>query len=290
LGRFCAIVGVWTAATAAYALPISTVTIDFETEDDMVTPLVDGQSVYSTPRPDRPASPAIAYSNDTALEFGNLFNVSSTMIGAGSGHLGPAIFNSNMAPADTQDDDLLVGLGNVLLLHRTEGPNHDFDATHGLVFRNPNDEADFNDRGSVVFDFLVPLVRPVSIDLADIDDNVEVTVVLTDNLGRERVYLVPENWTTDINLNPAGQGYRTLDLQTLLAQAAEPLAGGSPATVSQNAGYNGSFVVSLEVVFGGSSPSGALDNLVFDVIPEPSTAVLSVAALGVAFVRRRRLT
>jgi hypothetical protein len=291
LGNLFALVGFWAAtASMVYGLPISTFTIDFETEDDFVTPLVDGQSVYSTPRPDRAASPAIAYSNDTVLEFGNLFNVSSTVIGAGAGHLGPAIFNSNMAPADTQDDDLLVGLGNVLLLHRTEGPNHDFGPTHGLVFRNPNDEADFEDRGSIVFDFLVPLVRPMSMDLADIDRNVEVVVVLTDNLGRVRTYLVPENWTTDINLNPAGQGYRTLDLQTMLAQAAEPLATGGPATASQDAGYNGGHVVRLEVQFVGSSPSGALDNLIFEVIPEPSTAMLGMVGMGCALAARRRLS
>jgi hypothetical protein len=291
LGNLIALAGLWAAtASVVYGLPISTYTIDFETEDDFVTPLVDGQSIYSTPRPDRAASPAIAYSNDTVLEFGNLFNVSSTVIGSGAGHLGPAIFNSNMSPAETQDDDLCVSLGNVLLLHRTEGPNHDFDPAHGLVFRNPNDEADFEDRGSIVFDFLVPLVRPMSIDLADIDRNVEVVVVLTDNLGRERTYLVPENWTTDINLNPAGQGYQTLDLQTLVAQAAEPLATGGPATASQVPGYNGGHVVRLEVQFIGSSPSGALDNLIFEVIPEPSTAMLSLAGFGCALAARRRLT
>jgi hypothetical protein len=276
------------AADAALALPMTAYTIDFETEDDFVTPLVDGQSVYSTARPDRAASPAVAYSSDTVLEFGHLFNISSTVIGGGAGHLGPAIFNSNMAPAATQDDDLLVDLGNVLLLHRTEGPNHAFDATYGLVFTNPNDEATFADRGSIVFDFLVPLVKPTSIDLVDIDNNVEVVVVMTDNLGRERTYLVPENWTTDVNLNPAGQGYRTLDLQTLLAQSAEPLAGGGPATASQDAGYNGGHVVRLEVEFVGSSPSGALDNLIFEVIPEPSSAMLGLAGIGCAMAIRRR--
>jgi hypothetical protein len=288
LRALCALILSWAAADAALAVSMTTYTIDFETEDDFVTPLVDGQSIYSTPRPNRAASPAVAYSNDTVLEFGNLFNISSTVIGGGAGHLGPAIFNSNMAPAATQDDDLLVDLGNVLLLHRTEGPNHSFDPTHGLVFTNPNDEADFNDRGSIVFDFLVPLVKPTSIDLVDIDNNVEIVVVLTDDAGRERTYLVPEHWTTDINLNPAGQGYRTLDLQTLLAQAAEPLAGGGPATASQDLGYNGSHVVRMEFQFVGSSPSGALDNLIFQVIPEPNTAMLSLAAVGCALVGRRR--
>lgn len=290
LGRVCALGAAWAAtAGAALALPMSAVTIDFETEDDFTTPLVHGQSVYSTARPDRPSGPAVAYSQDTVLEFGNLFNISSTVIGGAAGHLGPAIFDSNRSPASTTDDDLLVGLGNMLLLHRTEGPNHSFDATHGLVFNNPNDEADFDDRGSIVFDFLIPLVRPVSVDLADIDHNVEVVVLLTDDLGRTRSYLVPEDWTTDINLVPGSLGYRTLDLQTLLPQAGDPLAGGLAATAIQDAGYDGNHVARMEFQFLGLSPSGALDNLVFEVVPEPSTAMLAATAMGCLFVRRRRM-
>ncbi|HEX6962530.1 MAG TPA: hypothetical protein VF175_11730 [Lacipirellula sp.] len=289
LGRVCALGAAWVlSAGPALALPMSAVTIDFETEDDFVTPLVHGQSVYSTARPDRPSGPAVAYSQDDVLEFGNLFNISSTVIGGGAGHLGPAIFNSNLGPAQTQDDDLLVDLGNMLLLHRTEGPNHSFNGANGLVFNNPNDEADPEDRGSIVFDFLVPLVRPTSVDLADIDDNVEIVVVLTDNLGRTRTYLVPEKWTTDINLNPASMGYRTLDLQTLLAQAADPLAGGLPAVAVQEVGYNGNHVVQMEFQFVGSSPSGAIDNLVFEMIPEPAAGTLAMTALGCVLARRRQ--
>jgi hypothetical protein len=261
------------------------VTIDFETEDDFTTALVDGQSVYSTPRPNR-TNPSIPFSNDAVLEFGNLFNISSMIIGAGPGHLGPAIFDSNMAPAATADDDLLVDLGNVLLLHRTEGPNHDINPTYGLVFRNPNDEADFADRGSIVFDFLVPLVHPMQLDLVDVDDNVNVTVVLTDNLGRTRTYLVPENWTSDITENPAG--YHTLNLDSVAPQAAGPGGTGGPATAVTTAGYNGSHVVRMEVRFLGDSPSGALDNLKFAVVPEPATLLLGLMAMGCTAAMRRR--
>lgn len=277
------------AASSAHALPIpSPVVIDFETEDDFSTPLVNGQSIYSTPRANN-VSPNIPFAGDAVLEFGNLFNVSSTIIGS-DGHLGPAIFDSDPADnAGTLDPDLLVGLGNVLILHRDEGPNNHTNATYGLLFNNPNDEATFTDRGSIVFDFLVPLCQPQSIDLVDIDGNVNVTVVLTDNLGRERTYLVPNGWTSDINESPASAGYHTLDLQSLAPQSAAVDATGGTTLVLQDVGFNGNHVVKLEVQFLGSSPSGALDNLVFEVVPEPAT--MSLALIAVAWVvggRRRR--
>ncbi len=270
---------------AALALPMaSPIVIDFETEDDFVTPLIHGQSIYSTARPNN-ASPSVPFASDTVLEFGNLFNISSTIIGS-DGHLGPAIFDSD--PADTpsgRDPDLLVGLGNVLILQRDEGPNTHLDATYGLVFNNPNDEASFEDRGSIVFDFLVPLCRPMTLDLIDVDENVNVVVVLMDSLGRERTYLVPANWTTDVTENPAG--FHTLNLETLLPQSAAPGATGQAATASQNLGYDGGQVTRLEVQFIGNSPSGALDNLVFSIVPEPATQWLALLA-GVAIAMQQR--
>jgi hypothetical protein len=284
--RSLALAGIWAVAIgSAHALPVSMYSIDFEMEDDFVTPLVHGQSIYSTARPDN-ISPNIPFSSDTVLEFGNLFNVSSTIIGS-DGHLGPAIFDSD--PADTTsttDPDLLVGLGNVLLLHRDNGPNHTINPTYGLVFNNPNDEADTDDRGSIVFDFLLPLVQPRSIDLIDVDNNVNITVVLTDNLGRERTYLVPANWTTDITDNPAG--YQTLDLDSLLPQSAAPNATGLAAIALQDLGYNASHVVRLAVQFAGTSPSGAIDNLIFRVVPEPTTHLLVALAAGYALVGHER--
>jgi hypothetical protein len=283
----CAVAAAWVMAVGSVqALPISsTVVIDFETEDDFVTPLMHGQSVYSTPRPNNP-SPSVPFASDTVLEFGRLLNVSSTLIG-NDDNLGPAIFDSD--PADTPttgDPDLHVGLGNVLIVQRDEGPNTHLDATHGLVFNNPNDEADFQDRGSIVFDFLLPLVRPMQLDLVDIDENVNVVVVLTDALGRERTYLVPEQWTTEITENPAG--YHTLNLESLLPQSAAPNATGLPATAVQDLGYDGGNVVRLEVQFVGSSPSGALDNLVFSVVPEPATQVLGLTAMACVAASRRK--
>src|SRR6478736_3434462 len=91
--------------------------LNFETDDDFVTPLVHGQSLYSTPRPNN-VNPAVPFSTDTRLEFGRLIKISSTNLGS-DGNLGPAIFDSDprdTPPASTSDPDLLVGLGNVLIL------------------------------------------------------------------------------------------------------------------------------------------------------------------------------
>jgi hypothetical protein len=253
-------------------------TIDFETEDDFVTPLVHGQAIYSTARPNS-VDPAVSYAGDTVLEFGNLFNVRSTVIGI-DGHLGPVIFDTDSTdtlPANTIDDDLLVGLGNVLMLQADEFPATTDDPTYGLVFTTPNDDASFHDRGSLVFDFLVPNVHLISIDLVDVDTGVTMDVILTDVNGKKRTYDVPFAWTTDITLNPAG--YQTLDLETLLNQSAEPLATGGDATAIQTAGFDDSQIVRLQVKILGGSPSGAIDNLVFAVVPEPSVVALCSLAL-----------
>ena len=255
---------------AIHAAPIFT--IDFETEDDFATTLAHGQSISSFPRANRTA-PFVPFSTDTHLEFGRLVNISSTMIG-NDGHLDAAIFDSD--PADTtqtDDENLLVGLGNILMLQGDEHPDTSLDASHGLMFDEPNDEATHTDRGSIVFDFLVPYVHPISIDLIDVDRGVHMDVILTDSIGRQRTYLVPTEWTTDITDAPIG--FQTLSLETLLAQPAEPNAAGDDATASQDAGFNAFAVRRLEVRILGFSPSGAIDNIVFS-IPEPSAVVLAI--------------
>jgi hypothetical protein len=261
------------------AAPI--LTIDFETEDDFATSLVDGQSISSFPRPNRTA-PFVPFAADTHLEFGRLVNVSSTMIGD-DGHLDAAIFDSG--PGIARDSDLMVGLGNVLMLQADEHPDTSIDATHGLMFDEPNDEATHTDRGSIVFDFLVPRVHPISIDLIDVDRGVHMDVILTDSSGRHRTYLVPTEWTTDITDAPVG--FQTLSLETLLSQPAAPNAAGDDATASQDAGFNPFSVRRLEVRILGSSPSGGLDNIVF-AIPEPSA--LALGLLGATAVLCRRVT
>src|SRR6476659_4520784 len=255
--------------------------INFETDDDFVTPLVHGESIYSTPRSNH-VNPAVPFSTDTPLEFGRLIKISAKNLGT-DGNLGPAIFDSNPSdtpPASTLDPDLLVGLGNILILQRDEGPNTSLDPKYGLKFNNPNDEATPDDIGSIVIDFLLPNVHPMSVDLVDIDNNVRLNVILTDQLGRNRTYAVPSNWTTDIAAHgPAG--FQTLSLQTLLNQAAAPNATGGAATATQDLGFKSSRVARLEVQFLGSAISGGIDNLVFSV-PEPGSIMLLV--VGTAFL------
>jgi hypothetical protein len=261
--------------------------IDFETEDDFLTPLIHGQSVYSTPRPNH-TNPFVPFSTDTHLEFGRLFNVSATNLGTDS-HLGPAIFDSD--PADTpttSDPDLRVSKGNILMLQRDEGPNTNLHPTNGLRFNNPSDEGTGDDQGSIVFETLRFGVHPISIDLVDIDNGVEVDVVLTDHQARSRTYTAPSNWTTQVTDAP--KGWHTLSLETLLNQPAEPNATGGDATVVQDAGFNDQDVARLEVKFFGVTPSGAIDNLRFSavVIPEPGSLVLSGVAIAACFVSRSR--
>jgi hypothetical protein len=254
--------------------------INFETDDDFVTPLVHGESIYSTPRVNH-TNPGVAFSTDTRLEFGRLIRISSANLGS-DGNLGPAIFDSNPThtlPGSTLDDDLLVGLGNVLMLQRDESPNTMLDPIHGLKFKNPNDEATPDDRGSIVIDFLVPNTHPMSIDLVDVDDNVNLDVILTDQQGHHRTYAVPSNWTTDVAAD-GPSGYQTLSLETLLNQTAALNATGGAAKATQDSGFNAFGVMRLEVQFMGTAISGAIDNLVFTSVPEPSTLVLGFLSIA----------
>jgi hypothetical protein len=269
------------SGAAIHAAPI--LTIDFETEDDFTTTLAHGQSISSFPRANRTA-PFVPFSADTHLEFGRLINVSSTMIGT-DGHLDAAIFDSDPADTtETDDENLLVGLGNILMLQADEHPDTSMDASHGLMFDEPNDEATHTDRGSIVFDFLHPNVHPMSIDLIDIDQGVHMELILTDSAGRQRIYDVPTEWTTDITDAP--NGFQTLSFETLMPQPAEPLASGDDATASQDPGFNNFSVRRLEVRILGSSPSAGLDNFVF-AIPEPAAGTLAIAgAIGLVYRRR----
>lgn len=283
------------------------ITIGFETDDRFPTltdpvaspnPLVNGQAIHSDARMD-PVNPAVPLSSDTVLEFGTVVRVTDSIIGA-DGHLGPVIFDSD--PADqlpgTQDPDLLVGKGNILVLQNDDSPATTLDPLQGLLFDFPNDEASFGDRGSIIFDFVNPFVAnhsvtPQSIDLIDIDRSVEVRLTLQDSRGGTRVYDVPSSWTRDINAaGPAG--YDTLFLNTLLPQLGE--GGSTVAAPTDAGGYDPTDVVRLKVCFIGSSPSAGLDDLVFDdphfvdgvVVPEPATALLVAAGLTLLGPRRCR--
>jgi hypothetical protein len=261
-----------TALAALAALAITTgasaapFLIDFETEDDFLpgpaTPLVNGQKI------------------DT--EFGNLFTVTSTVTGGGNGHLGPAIFDSsNPGPnVGGPDPDLLVNLGNIMILQADESPATTLDPTYGTLFDTPNDEATNNDAGSIFFNFLLP-VSLTSVDLVDVNGGAHMTLTLTDGSNLTRVYDVPMQWTTDVQVAPTG--WQTLDLTTLANQPSEPNAAGGDATATEDAGFDPDNVLSLEVNIMGS---GGIDNLRF--VPEPTTALLLGLGLFGVTARRRR--
>jgi hypothetical protein len=261
--------------SSAKAAPVFT--LDFETEDDFATPLTHGQSISSHARSNH-TNPFVPFSDDSVMEFGNLVDVKSTVIGS-DGHLGIAVFDSDPPPTASNDADLLVGIGNLLMLQADENPKTDMDPTYGLVFDHPSDERTHADRGSIVFDFLVPSVHPMSLDLVDVDRGVHMEVILTDHVGMQRTYMVPTEWTTDAK--DAFNGYQTLNLETLANQPSEPNAAGGDATASEDSGFNNSQVVRLEVRILGSSPSGGIDNLMFS-IPEPNGLLLIGAGIIVA--------
>jgi len=198
-------------------------TLDFTTEDDFSTPLGNGQQI------------------DT--EFGNLV----TITGAGANN-GPAIFDTNSAGPNnpSQDLDLLVNRGNVLILQNDDSP-----AAVGGFFPRANDD---EDGGRLTFQFAAP-VAPESVVLIDLDAGTDgpSSVVLFDSLGRTRTYTVPINWTGDLILD-ATSGWGTLDLTTLAPQPGFA----SIATATEQAGFDASSVVQIDVNLGGS---GAVDDL-----------------------------
>ena len=235
-----ALVGMASAASA------QTFCLDFTTEDDFVTALANGQVI------------------DT--EFGNLLTLSST------GGSGLSVFDSTPGGvnAGAEDKDLLVGLGNLLIIQDSNEP----DITGGF-FDTPDDDAG---NGTITFDFLAPVQMP-SIDLVDIDSSVMITVTLTDGEGDTRTYDVPNGWTFDIQANPASDGFATLDLTSLAPQAGETAV---LATATEDASFDLAGVVSMEVA---STGSFAVDNVKF--VPTPAAAALLTAAGLLSFRRRR---
>jgi hypothetical protein len=202
-----------------------TLSLGFETEDDEELVLVNGQDI------------------STAPEFGNRVDINAL---AGPNR-GAAIFDSDSAgPNDpSQDPDLLVNQGNVLILQNDSGSNPP--AVAG-IYPRPNDD---EHGGAIQFDFHRWL-EPLSIDLIDIDlPNQGASIVLTDFFGNTRTYTVPSNWTGDIDQSEPGVG--TLDLTDPSPQAGF----GSIATAVDVGAYDPLSVVQMVVNFSGS---GALDN------------------------------
>lgn len=231
----------------AFAASAGVTTVDFSMDDNGLA-IVNGQDI---------SSPAEYFAAFTLSSSGN--------------NAGLAAFDSTLGGpnAGGPDPDLLVGLGNVLILQNSGSSQ----SVPG-IFDTPNDDAD---GGVIVFNFTTA-VELVSIDLVDIDASAQTTVTMTDSFGLSRVYDVPNNWTFDLAAN-GGAGYGTLDLATLADQLGEA---GNTATATEDAGFDASSVVALEVDFSGS---GALDNLVF--VPAPGSAML-LAVGGLVATRRRR--
>jgi hypothetical protein len=201
--------------------------LDFETEDDGTTALLNAQAVVSPP------------------SFGNLVSIT------GAGHnLGPAIFDSTPGgPNDPSiNSDMLVGHGNMLLLQDSRRPHQ----TVAGIFDEVTDDPD---GGDMVFDFPVA-VEPRSVLLADINPppNRGASVTLTDVNGKSRVYAVQPGWTGTYG----DAGPWMLDLTTLAPQPGN----GTPrfATATQDAGYLANRVARIVVHMTGY---GAMDELWF---------------------------
>ncbi len=206
-----------------------------------------------------------------AQPYGNLFLLSASSNGAPV--QGAAVFDSDpFGPnAGSADRDLLVGLGNILIVQ------NDSYATQTILgfYDTPNDE---ERGGTMVFDFR-SATELLSLDLIDIDGHGAADVILEDGAGYVRTYNVGESWTHDIFAQgPAG--WDTLDFTTLAPQVGE---GGGVATAWQDPLFDASDVVRLTVNLSGSA---GIDNLVF--VPAPSALVaLAVGLLGPT--RRRRI-
>ncbi len=210
------------------------VRLDFESSESMA--LVNGQDI-------RPGE-----------EFGSLVEIS----GVSSSGNRAAIFDSDPEGpnAFSTDPDLLVGLGNVLILQ--ENPTQ---TTPG-IYDAPDDDAH---GGSLLFRF-PRSVRLSSIDLIDVcpGPGQPVWVVLRNLGGASRVYHAPTGWTRDVWLD-GGPGFGTLDLTTLADQPGFQ----STATAVESDSFRADEVIEMEVFLAGS---GAVDNVCFDA-PTTQNAV-----------------
>jgi hypothetical protein len=227
-----------------YGAPVSSLRFDFETEDDFATALVNGQDLSTPP------------------EFGEVFALGALQPASGAQHQGPAVFDSTPSGPNrnSSDRDLLVGLGNVLILQENPGQS-----VPG-IFNLPDDAAN---GGTLVFDFsplqFIEKASPVALDLIDVDSaGAGVRVVLTDVLGQIRQFTVPTGWTEDIAAQ-GPPGWRTLDLTNLLPQPGFL----STATATSHPDFLPGEVVRMEVALLGS---GAVDNLVLEREADPVRA------------------
>ena len=207
------------------------VVLGFEVEDDS-TPVFAG-----TP---------LANGQDINTEFG----LEVAVLSAGP-NSGAAIFDSTPGgPNDPgPDNDLLVGLGNILVLQNNSFPTQ----TVPGFFDTPNDDTN---GGDVFFNFPNP-VTCHQMDLIDVDEEeiTGVTVTLLDSGGKTRTFSVPPGWTRDL-LNDGPPSFQTLDLETLAPQAGFLFS----ATAVEDPGFNPAKVIQAKVTFGGAQD---MDNFCF---------------------------
>jgi Tol biopolymer transport system component len=216
------------------ARPDGLLELGFENEDDFLTPLANGQHLDA--------------------EFGRLVTLTSAGPNAGLGTFDSTVGGPN---DPSQDRDLLVGTGNLLVL-QTE--NYPPDAND--VFPRPNDD---EDGGTITFAFAAP-VEARSVRLVDLDaGDGTATLTLTDFAGRQRSFTVPRDWTGDLALGQPGQ--RVLDLTTLAPQPGF----GSTASAADEPGFEAGLVVQIEFTLDGS---GALDDLTFVLASVPRAAAV----------------
>ncbi len=224
-----------------YEADAETFEIDFQTEDDFTTPLVNGQDISTPP------------------EFGNQFDILS----AGTDHFGPAIFDTDPSGPNqfSSDQDLLVDTGNALILQGNSNQS-----TPG-IFNNPDDSA-FG--GTLSFDFgelqFARHAMMTSIDLIDmcLGANNGSTVTLTDVLGSQVIYSVPPGWTSEVNTD-GPPGFGTLDLTTL-----DPQPGFlATATATGDDEFIPGEVVRIDIELSGS---GAVDNFHFEREADPNNS------------------
>ncbi len=202
------------------------VTLDFETEDDFLTPLGNGQKID--------------------VEFGRLVSIS----GAGR-NAGPATFDTTPGgPNDPAlNGDMLIGHGNVLLL---EDDWFSYAQTVPGFFDVVTDD---RHGGDLIFDFTSP-VDPRSMLLVDINPppNRGASVTLIDETGLTRIYAIDPGWTGTYG----NAGPHRLDLTTLDPQPGNGTQRFALATEMQ--GFQHDRVVRMVVHMTGN---GAMDELHF---------------------------
>ncbi len=200
------------------------VVIDFETDDDGVTPLVNGQALSTPP------------------EFGTYFALSSNGLAQG-----PAVYDSTPG-VNSDDDDLWISKGNVLINQANAG------MSVPDVFNAPND---CSCGGTFYFDFVNP-VELQSLVLADVDNVIppqDAYITLIDSAFNTRTYHAPSGYTEKISVQ-GGTGWRSVDLTTLAAQPGFA----ANCTAVEDAGFQADDVVRMEIHV---SSSAAIDDIEF---------------------------